>query len=122
MRRLGSPAPVAIGLTLASVFGLGAAGPAWADRGVALSFQDKPDSARIIAKWSDGDDKAPKITASISSQVLILSFDQKVKLDLEALQKALPDWAALTRMDPDGMTARIGLKQAAKLHVSNSAR
>jgi hypothetical protein len=113
-------APSAFGLALAGVFGLGAVAPAWADRAVALSFQENPGYARITAKWADGDAVAPKITATVNSQVLVLKFDQKVRVDLEALKKGLPNWAALTRMDPDGATARIGLKQGAKLHVSTS--
>jgi hypothetical protein len=113
-------APISIGLTLAGALGLGAAAPAWADRAVALSFQELPDYARITAKWADGDETAPKISASVTSQVLVLKFDQKVSVDLEALKKGLPSWAALTRMDADGKTARIGLRQGAKLHISTS--
>lgn len=120
MRRCRPSTSISVGLTLAGMFGLGAAAPAWADRVVALSFQEKPDYARITAKWADGDDTAPKITASVNSQVLVLKFDQKVSVDLEALKKGLPSWAALTRMDPDGTTARIGLRQGAKLHISTS--
>jgi hypothetical protein len=52
--------------------------------------------------------------------VLILKFDQKVTINLEALKEGLPSWAAVTRMDPDGMTARIGLIQTPRLHVSSS--
>ncbi|MBI1361612.1 MAG: hypothetical protein GC155_15145 [Alphaproteobacteria bacterium] len=120
MKRLRPSAPVSIGLTLAGVFALGASAPAWADRAVALSFQENPDYGRITAKWADGDETAPKISATVASQVLILKFDQKVDIDLDALKKGLPDWAALTRMDADGMTARIGLTKAAKLHISTS--
>ncbi len=65
MRRLRPSAPVTIGLTLAGVFGLGAAAPAWADRAVAMSFQENPDYARITAKWADGDQTAPKISATV---------------------------------------------------------
>src|SRR5262249_2506913 len=51
---------------------------------------------------------------------LVLRFDQKVTVDVEALRQGLPNWAAVSRMDPDGMTARIGLKQAGRVHVSTS--
>lgn len=113
-------APVATGLAFSAMLGLGAVAPAWADRAVALSFQEKPDYARITAKWADGDETAPKIAARVDSQVLILKFDQKVTVNLDALKKGLPNWAVLTRMDPDGETVRIGLKQGAKIHVSTS--
>lgn len=94
--------------------------PAFADRAVQLSFAETANYARITAKWADGDETAPRISASVSNQVLILAFDQKVALNLEKLKEALPNWAAVTRMDPDGMTARIGLKQTPRLAVSTS--
>ena len=108
MKRGRPSAPITIGHTLAGVFGLGATAPAWADRAVALSFQENPTYARITAKWADGDQTAPKITATVDSQVLVLTFDQKVAINLEALKKGLPSWAALTRMDADGATVDFG--------------
>ena len=52
--------------------------------------------------------------------MLILAFDQKVTINLDKLKEGLPSWAAVTFMDPDGMTARIGLKQTPRLAVSTS--
>lgn len=94
--------------------------PAFADRPVQFSFKEAPGYARITAKWGDGDETAPKITAQVSNQVLILTFSEKVTLNLDKLKEGLPSWAAVTFMDPDGMTARIGLKQAPRLAVSTS--
>jgi hypothetical protein len=110
----------AVGLTLASVSVLGGSLPAWAQRAVTISVQDQATHARLTAKWADGDLKAPRVSASVSSQVLLLRFDQKVKLDAEALKKDLGGWAALVRLDPDGMTARIGLTKTPRLHISTS--
>lgn len=93
---------------------------AWADRPVQLTFKETPGYARITAKWGDGDENAPKISAQVSNQVLIITFSEKVTINLDKLKEALPNWAAVTFMDPDGMTARIGLKQAPKLAVSTS--
>lgn len=93
---------------------------AWADRPVQLTFKEAPGYARITAKWGDGDENAPKISAQVSNQVLIITFPEKVTINLDKLKEALPSWAAVTFMDPDGMTARIGLKQAPKLAVSTS--
>ncbi|HEX5007316.1 MAG TPA: hypothetical protein VFV70_09405, partial [Hyphomonadaceae bacterium] len=116
------PVSWAIRLSLAGAAALGAVAPSWAERPVALSISEADGYSRITAKWGDGDQTAPKITASIAGndQVLVLRFDQKVTVDLEALRQGLPGWAAATRMDPDGMTARIGLKQPGQLHVSTS--
>jgi len=94
--------------------------PAFADRPVQFSFKEAQGYARITAKWGDGDETAPKITAQVSNQVLILTFPEKVTLNLDKLKEGLPNWAAVTFMDPDGMTARIGLKQAPRLAVSTS--
>jgi len=94
--------------------------PAFADKPVQFSFKEAPGYARITARWGDGDEAAPKISAKVSNQVLILTFDQKVTINLDKLKEGLPNWAAVTFMDPDGMTARIGLKQAPRLAVSTS--
>lgn len=94
--------------------------PAFADRPVQLSFKETPGYARITAKWGDGDENAPKISAQVSNQVLIITFPEKVSINLDKLKEGLPTWAAVTFMDPDGMTARIGLKQAPRLAVSTS--
>lgn len=107
-------------LSLAGAAAIAFAAPAFADRAVQLSITEAPTYARITAKWADGDQAAPRVSAQVSNQVLILSFDQKVTLNLDKLKAGLPSWAAVARMDPDGMTARIGLKQTPKLAVSTS--
>ena len=94
--------------------------PAFADRPIQFAFKEAPGYARITAKWGDGDETAPKISAKVTNQVLILTFSEKVTLNLDKLKEGLPSWAAVTFMDPDGMTARIGLKQAPRLAVSTS--
>jgi tetratricopeptide (TPR) repeat protein len=94
--------------------------PALAQRAVTFSVQDQPTYARLTAKWADGDQKAPRISASVSSQVLVLRFDQKVAIDVNTLKKDLGGWTTLVRLDPDGMTARIGLTRTPRLHISTS--
>lgn len=122
MTRLRPPSGWAIRLTLAGAMVAGVVAPAFADRPVTLSFKETQGYGRITAKWGDGDENAPKIAATVegNDQVLVLRFDQKVTVNLEALKQGLPSWAAATRMDADGKTARIGLKQASRLHVSTS--
>ncbi|MDP3736679.1 MAG: hypothetical protein Q8R02_04770 [Hyphomonadaceae bacterium] len=122
MTRLRPPSGWAIRLTLAGAMVAGVAAPAFADRPVTLSFKETQGYGRITVKWGDGDENAPKIAATVegNDQVLVLRFDQKVTVNLEALKQGLPSWAAATRMDADGKTARIGLKQPSRLHVSTS--
>ncbi|HPN06611.1 MAG TPA: hypothetical protein PK050_12445 [Hyphomonadaceae bacterium] len=114
------PVGWAIRLSMIGAAAFSVVAPAFADKPVQMSFKEAPGYARITAKWGDGDESAPKISAQISNQVLILTFDQKVSINLDKLKEGLPNWAAVTFMDPDGMTARIGLKQAPKLAVSTS--
>lgn len=114
------PSGWAIRLSMIGAAAVSFVAPAFADKPVQMSFKEAPGYARITAKWGDGDESAPKISAQISNQVLILTFDQKVSINLDKLKEGLPSWAAVTFMDPDGMTARIGLKQAPKLAVSTS--
>jgi len=114
------PVGWAVRYSLIGVAALGIISPAVADRAVQLTFKENPTHARITAKWADGDETAPRISAQVSNQVLILTFDEKVTIDLKKLKDSLPNWAAVTFMDPDGMTARIGLKQTPRLAVSTS--
>ena len=122
MTRSRPPSGWAIRLTLAGAAVFGAVAPAFADRPVQLSFKETTGYARITAKWGDGDENAPKIKATVegADQVLILRFDQKITVNIDALQKGLPAWAAVAKLDPDGATVRIGLKQPSRLHVSTS--
>jgi hypothetical protein len=115
------PSGWALGLSVMGAAAIGFASPAFADRSVQMSFSESPGYARITAKWADGDAVAPRVSARVSNQVLILSFDEKVTINLDKLKDSLPSWAAVTFMDPDGMTARIGLKQTPRLAVSTSA-
>ncbi|HPI49544.1 MAG TPA: hypothetical protein PLH23_14820 [Hyphomonadaceae bacterium] len=110
----------AIRLSMMGAAAVSFVAPAFADKPVQFSFKEAPGYARITARWGDGDEAAPKISAKVSNQVLILTFDQKVTINLDKLKEGLPNWAAVTFMDPDGMTARIGLKQAPRLAVSTS--
>ncbi len=114
------PVGWAIRLSMIGAAAVSFVAPAFADKPVQMSFQEASGYARITAKWGDGDESAPKIGAQVTNQVLILTFDQKVAINLDKIKEGLPSWAAVTFMDPDGMTARIGLKQAPKLAVSTS--
>jgi hypothetical protein len=94
---------------------------ALAQKPLSATPQDNGDHARIILKWGDGDERAPEPAATLAAQVLILRFEDKVRIDLAALASALPAWAGVSRMDADGRTIRISLRRPARLHVSRSA-
>jgi ribosomal protein S16 len=122
MRLRSSSSSWAYRLTLAGAAAVTVAAPAFADRPLMLSSAESQGFARITAKWGDGDEKAPNIKATIEGddRVLILRFDQKITVNLDALKQGLPSWAAATRLDADGMTARIALRQPSRLRTSNS--
>ncbi len=110
----------ALGLSLAAIPVL-SVGEAWAQRAINLTASDGGNYGRLVAKWSDGDERAPQISASVENRVLILKFAEPVDMDFTAVQENLNDWVALARMDSDGLTARLALKkQDAKLHKSVS--
>jgi hypothetical protein len=115
------PSRLALRLSLAGAAAVSVAAPAVAQRAVTLSVQERPAYARIVAKWADGNDTAPAVTASVDNSVLIVRFDQAVAVNVEALQAGLPSWAAAVRMDADGKGARIALTRDARVRTSASA-
>ncbi len=98
-----------------------AVAPALAQRPLSLSFEERSNYARIVMKWADGDEAAPSVSASISDQVLILSFPEQVAANLDDLAEGLPAWAIVSRLDPNSRTIRVGLQRAGRVHVSQSA-
>ncbi len=120
MTRRGSWEALTARNMLAGLAALSVTAPAFAERAVQLTYRETPGYARIIAKWSDGDETAPKITATVSNQVLVLSFDQPVTVDIDALREGLPSWASITRMDADGRAVRVGLLRAPRVRVQTS--
>ena len=98
-----------------------AAAPAIAERPLSLSFEERSSYARIVMKWADGDEEAPLVSASIVDQILVLSFPEQVAANLDDVAEGLPDWAIVSRIDPNRRTIRVGLQRAGRVHVSRSA-
>ncbi len=97
------------------------ASPVMAEKPLSLSFEERGEYARIVMKWADGDEDAPGVSAAIVDQVLVLSFDEQVSANLDALSEALPSWAIVSRLDETGRAIRVGLQRAGRVHVSQSA-
>jgi len=97
------------------------AGYAHAEKPLSVTPEDFGDHARIVLKWEDGDERAPDPAVSLASQVLILKFNQDIRLDLPAFSSALQGWAGVSRLDADRRTVRVSLKRPARLHMSQSA-
>jgi hypothetical protein len=110
----------ALGLGLAGAAAFIATPHAHAQRALGLSFQEASTHGRMIAKWLDGDENAPDLTAQIESRVLVVRFEQAIAVNPDALVQGLPSWASVARLDADGRTLRVGLKRSARAHVSRS--
>ncbi|OUY01706.1 hypothetical protein [Ponticaulis sp.] len=94
---------------------------AWADgRPLTITTEQNADYARIVARWADGDQEGPEITARISGPVLILRFEEEVSLDLAELTEGLPGYIAVSRLSDDGREARIALAREYRIHQSES--
>ena len=110
-----------VALGLASMASVAVVSEAHAQRAVTLEAEQNNGYARIVAKWSDGDENRPQIQASVSDRVLVMQFSEPVSFALDPLVEALPDWVGLARIDPDGLTARLALRQQdVRVHLSES--
>ncbi len=52
---------------------------------------------------------AQKVTARVSSGVLMISFSEPVSLSADRLQRELPRYVSVARIDPDGLGVRMAL-------------
>lgn len=77
--------------------------------------------ARIKMIWPESLAEQPvSVEAAVENQVLIVHFNRPVEGDLAPVLETLGAEAALARLDPDGRTLRIALRQDARAHVSRS--
>ncbi len=52
---------------------------------------------------------AQKVTARVSSGVLVISFSEPVSISAERIQRELPRYVSVARIDPDGLGVRMAL-------------
>ncbi len=77
--------------------------------------------ARIIAAWPENEaDKDLSLTAEIKNGVLIARFSQAYSVNTDTLLSDLKDVIALIRVDPDGHTMRIALRQKSEVSTRRS--
>lgn len=89
-------------------------GGARAAEQVAFSSDQSAGYARIVLDWGS---ESP-CSAFISNGVLIAKFTRPFTIDTDAMTRELSEYITLARLDPDGLTLRLALRKAYKLHVS----
>lgn len=72
--------------------------------------------ARLIFAF----DRMPKVSASLSGTVLVLSFGEPTTVDLAGLGRSLPGLVRVARKDPDGSAIRIALENGAILNAQEA--
>jgi tetratricopeptide (TPR) repeat protein len=92
-----------LALGLAVILAL--AGPALAAVKATIAGSEMSGFGRIVLSF----DSLPKASVRQSGGILVLSFDQPVKLPVEKLATEMPNYVGVLRVDPDGRAIRIGL-------------
>ena len=104
-----------------SAAALASAQTAWAEgREVDLDLSEANGYGRIVASWADGSENGPAVVARMTGPVLIMTFDEPVSLDLDALKDGLPSYVAIARQSDDGREIRIALARKYRVHKSQS--
>jgi hypothetical protein len=84
-----------------------------ADRAQIIGTQEQG-FGRLVLSFPDRMD-LPKYSIKFDNGVLAIEFDQPVSVLLPDLAVALPDYASVARVDPDGRGIRIGLRTSFNL-------
>ncbi len=107
------------GLTL--LFGLAISCASYAATPVSLKGESGQAYARILIDWPlKVADEDLKLDAHIKNGVLIASFNRPYETQTKPLLEDLKDVIALVRLDPDGKTMRIALRDRREVKISRS--
>ena len=86
-----------------------------------VRVEQRGDASRIVLEYDDellyGD---PTVDAQVEHTVLIAQLSEAMRANVSDLADQLGDIAARTRLDPDGLTLRIALRQAVEVETSKS--
>lgn len=97
-----------------------AAGPVAAGDAITVTVQEIAGGQRLLATWPEalaGESLTPE--ARLQSSVLIVEWPRAIAADLSALEEE-SDLVARARLDGDGRTLRLALRQEPVLHVQRS--
>ncbi|MET0545641.1 MAG: hypothetical protein ABWZ40_04955, partial [Caulobacterales bacterium] len=92
-----------------------------ADAGATITAKTVGGVFRIGVKWPESmADNPPAIGAELEEDVLVMRFSQPLNTDVSDLAASAPDMIRAARIDSNGKTLRIALKQTAKARVDSS--
>lgn len=93
--------------------------PSAAAQALAVSVREEADYTRIRLTWPDPDGEPARVTASVENGVLLARFNKPARLDTQALAEAA-EMVAIARLDPDGRTLRLALREPVRARASAS--
>ena len=67
-------------------------------------------------------DRLPTYKSELASSVFVLSFDEAVKAEIDALPVKAPAYIAIARQDPDGRAFRFALSRAYKVNLMEAGK
>ena len=127
MARTAKHNALAVGLARTLLQGLTLLGFAFASAAAlaqvptSVSVERSGDASRIVLEYDEallyGD---PTVDAQVEHTVLIARLSEAMRADISDLADELGDIAARARLDPDGRTLRIALREAAEMETSKS--
>jgi len=106
---------------MAICFGLLVAVTANAQQAVSFSTQTGTGYGRILVSWPEGNTPPGlHVEANITNSVLVIKFNELFTGDSKLIRDGLPNQIALARLDGDGKTIRIALRQPVEVQTSKS--
>lgn len=99
--------------TLAIVFALAVLSPALAESQATARASNENGFGRIVIDFTE----LPKFKHEMGASVFVLTFDAEVKVDLEPVKEALPQYVGLVRRDLDGRALRFALNRPYQVNI-----
>ncbi len=78
-----------------------------------LEVREEKGFGRLIFSF----DRVPEYKVSSKSGVLVLTFSEKVNLNLDTVASRMPGYIIIARLDPDGRAVRLALTQELKINT-----
>ena len=92
--------------------------PAFAEIDASIKGKEQAGYGRMVIEF----DRLPDYKDELASGILVLSFDEAVKFNLEEIALSLPNYIALSRQDPDGRAIRFALARSFKVNIMEAGR
>ncbi|MGI9383166.1 MAG: tetratricopeptide repeat protein [Methyloligellaceae bacterium] len=103
-------------LTLA--FTVAVLSPALAEIDATIKAKKDAGFGRMVIEF----ERLPAYKDELASGILVLSFDEAVKISLEEVALSLPDYISISRQDPDGRAIRFALVRSFKVNIMEAGK